>query len=380
MNNSWSSDVGKRLFFVYRFPVRRTLAAIERGELPESYAMGYHRCGQHGFDVSCFDGEDWSRSWQALARAINPPMAKLLGVPFDASGALHSLGAMRDRDLVFTILDGAGLPVMLLRLFRLLRTPVVHHTGELIKQFRTAQGSLRWRLARRLLRQATCIVCDTRTQEEWLTGFMQIPSSSVLCLNSIAGVDLEFLDGRPVTDEGFVLCVGRERHRDFELLFQVARQLPHVDFVAVGTGKRFAGLDAPANVRTFVDLPYLKVVDLYRSARLVALPLKDNRYSMAGRVVGEAMALGKAVVLSNVEALRGIGPLESGECCVLVDPGDLGQLTEAVRRLYNDAALRETLGQKAKVVARDCFSLDQYVARMSQLFTRIAGERQITRW
>ncbi|MBI2864752.1 MAG: glycosyltransferase family 4 protein [Chloroflexi bacterium] len=365
--------MGKRLFFVYRLPVRHTLAAIERGELPESYSGGYQRFGQRGFDVSCFDGEGRSRSWQALARAINPTMAKLLDVPFDARGALHSLGAMRDSDLVFTIMDAAGLPVLLLRLLGLLGTPVVHRTGGLIRQFRPAQGSFGWRLARRLFSQAACIVCDTRTQEEWLTGFMQIPSSRVVCLNSIAGVDLAFLDGRPASDEGFVLSVGRERSRDFGLLFQAARQLPHIDFVAVGRSKRFAGLDAPANVRTLVDLPYLEVVDLYRTARLVVLPLKDNRYSMAGRVVGETMALGKAVVLSKVEALRGIAPLESGECCVLVDPGDLDQLTGAIRRLYDDAALREALGQRAKVVARERFSLDGYVARISELFASVAS-------
>ncbi|MBI2864242.1 MAG: glycosyltransferase [Chloroflexi bacterium] len=369
------SPLGKRILFAYRAPIRPVFEAIERGELPASYAVGYQRFQRQAFELSYYDHDSRGRTSQVVARAINPAMARLLGVGFDISPALQSLPAMRRQHVIFTTLDGAGLPVMLLRLLGLLRTPVVHRAGGLLKRFRAARGSLRWRVTRRLLSQATCIVCYSQTQQEWLTQFMDLPPNRVLCLNSLPAVDVEFLNRAPVGDEGFVLSAGRERHRDFGLLFEVAQQLPDIDFVAVGGRKSFAGLRAPANVKTFIELPYPRLVELYRAARLVVLPVRNNRYSNAGLVLGEVMSLGKAVVLSNVEAVRGIAPLESGECCVLVDPGDVGQLSEAVGRLNEDGARREALGQRAKAVARDCFSLDRYVAQMSDLFARVASKR-----
>ena len=60
----------------------------------------------------------------------------------------------------------------------------------------------------------------------------------------------------------------------------------------------------------------------------------------------EAMALKRALVMSDLPALRELG--EEGETALYYAPGDVGDLAEVCQRLIDDPQLRECLGEKAR--------------------------------
>src|SRR4030095_5681325 len=93
-----------------------------------------------------------------------------------------------------------------------------------------------------------------------------------------------------------------------------------------GPGVRFTGLIS--------DLPaYLNALDV------VVAPSENEAFSLAA---AEAMAAGRAVLASRVGGMAEI--IEDGVTGLLVAPGDREGLTEALRRLLADAALRARLG------------------------------------
>ena len=73
----------------------------------------------------------------------------------------------------------------------------------------------------------------------------------------------------------------------------------------------------------------------------------------------QAMACGKAVVLTRTRGLFGGELLRHGENCHLVPPGDLGALREALDVVGSDLAYRARLGAAARRTVESHFTSDR---------------------
>jgi glycosyltransferase involved in cell wall biosynthesis len=91
-----------------------------------------------------------------------------------------------------------------------------------------------------------------------------------------------------------------------------------------------------------------------------------------GMVVIEAMALGKAVVATAEGGPTDI--ITSEGQGTLVPWGDARALSVAVARFVADEALRERVGEAARLRAR-AFSVDVYAARMGDVLAQLASRR-----
>jgi glycosyltransferase involved in cell wall biosynthesis len=91
----------------------------------------------------------------------------------------------------------------------------------------------------------------------------------------------------------------------------------------------------------------------YERAAVVVCPSRREGYGVVAR---EAMAYGRPVVASAVGGLP--DAVEDGVTGLLVPPRDPAALRAALRRVLDDAALRERLGAAAGVRARERFGRD----------------------
>src|SRR5205823_8805323 len=131
--------------------------------------------------------------------------------------------------------------------------------------------------------------------------------------------------------------VGRlSPEKGVEELIEAARGLP----------LRVVG-DGPLRVPTAGFVPPGELGPWYERAAVVAAPSRREGYGVVAR---EAMAWGRPVVATSVGGLP--EAIEDGVTGLLVPPGDVGALERALRRLLEDAALRERLGAAARVHAQ----------------------------
>jgi glycosyltransferase involved in cell wall biosynthesis len=99
--------------------------------------------------------------------------------------------------------------------------------------------------------------------------------------------------------------------------------------------------------------------ELYPTARLVVVPsLWPEPFGLVGP---EAMAHGIPVVASRVGGIPEW--LDDGEVGFLVEPGDVQGLADRINRLLFDRPLARRLGQRARAVAGNRFTVPGYVDR-----------------
>jgi hypothetical protein len=177
------------------------------------------------------------------------------------------------------------------------------------------------------------------------------------------GVDTEFWRPMPeVVQEDFVVAVGQDPNRDYDVLAAAPGQHPTriisrrkvavpagAHHIQVSTGD-FFGADSMSDE----DLRRL-----YNTALAVIVPLKDVNQPTGYSVTLQAMSCGRPVILSSIKGLWTRTLLKDGVNCLLVPPGDAAALGAAIGRVRSDPALAAQLGRAARETALNHFGLDK---------------------
>ena len=99
-----------------------------------------------------------------------------------------------------------------------------------------------------------------------------------------------------------------------------------------------------------------------------------SRLEGQGIVALEAMASGVPVVASRVGGLAEM--LTDGETALLVPPNDPAALAGALRRLSQDAALRRSLSDRAKILVNEKYELTTMVRAIEAVYAELGSVRQ----
>lgn len=88
----------------------------------------------------------------------------------------------------------------------------------------------------------------------------------------------------------------------------------------------------------------------------------------------EAMAAGKAIIASDIPAIREI--VRNGEEAILVDPHNTMELKRAILLLYSDPHLRAKLGRKAHERA-ELYEADRVYGQIVKLYEKLVSAKKI---
>lgn len=204
-------------------------------------------------------------------------------------------------------------------------------------------GAVRRGVYRWLYRSVDQVVVFSSNQVAVLEQLLGIPATKVAVVRF--GVDLDELADRSVGDTGSVVAVGRDLGRDWPTLLRaVAGTGWSVDLLT--RRSQVQGLTLPSEVRMLGRLPRAGYLDLLCDATVVVIPTEVREYPTGQTVLLEAMALGKACVVTDTPAMREY--VDDGVTALLVPPHDPVALRRAVQRLLDDPSLRSRLGAGAR--------------------------------
>ncbi|MFN2468632.1 MAG: glycosyltransferase family 4 protein [Gaiellaceae bacterium] len=210
-------------------------------------------------------------------------------------------------------------------------------------------------LARPILRRARLVVCASRALA---AAARTLGARHVRVIAS--GVDVPDGVGEP-DEPPHVLFAGRlSPEKGILELVEAAHGLP---LVVAGDGPLRERVPGALGM-----VPHGELLRLYERAAVVACPSHREGF---GVVCAEAMAHGRPVVASAVGGLLDL--VDHGVTGLLVPPGDVAALRDALRRLLGDAALRARLGAAARERARRELSWDAVTDDTLSAYAEAAG-------
>lgn len=168
--------------------------------------------------------------------------------------------------------------------------------------------------------------------------------------------------------EPYILYVGAlQRHKGIFTLIEAYRRLmPRPPLVFIGTRWPDTPNVFPLGIHVIENAPQAFVRSAWKNALFGVIP--SIWPEPFGNTVHEGMSEGKAVIASRVGGI--VDMITSGESGVLVEPGNVDVLTNAMRRLIDDEGSRIRIGQAALERARN-FEADVVVPKFEDLYVSI---------
>jgi glycosyltransferase involved in cell wall biosynthesis len=199
---------------------------------------------------------------------------------------------------------------------------------------------------------------------------ISIPETEVLqkrlFLSTVAyvpfGVDTDFWTPAPQGsrgDEAYVLSVGNDMNRDYELL--IGAWKPGFPLLKIITSQPLPAR-VPANVQIVNGdwrrnlIPDEEIRAYYRNALFVITPLKETSQPSGQSATLQAMSCAKAVILTRIGGLWAPESLRHLQVCYLTRPGSREDLQQAVTFLWNSPQEAKRVGESAHLLIRERFN------------------------
>jgi glycosyltransferase involved in cell wall biosynthesis len=186
-----------------------------------------------------------------------------------------------------------------------------------------------------------------------------------------------------------ILHVGRlDRGKGIEVLTRaipaVLRQVPSARFVFIGDDRpdgqgstwraRLTQSCAAAGVAgsvLFVGAANQQALcDWYQRADIAVVP--SLIYESFSYTCAQALAMGKPVVASRIGGIP--ETVSDGQTGILIEPGNVDQLTNAIISLISDSALRSRMGLAGRRQAQQFFAADVVAEQMLDVYQRAAAQ------
>ena len=354
-----------RIAFVFRCGRTSLLERVHQGQSPDEMLYGVKYLREGGDD--CPLVEEAKSSWAWRHRLFYPAewlIARWTGVGFALQLVLEKLSLLRNVDAIVTTRDTCGLPIALLKYLGLLETPVLYISqglGDRIEQLpelALRRRAVKW-LYGRFLHAVERIAVLGKGACEPLEHTFDLATGSVICL--LFGVDIHFWvpDGTSKCGEE-ILSVGSDPSRDYETLLNAVGDMP----LRIVTRLGLPSNPVRRNVLVGGEYTDLDLKRLYQQSRFVVTPLKDVAQPSGQSATLQAMACGKAVILTRTRGLWDPEGMRHEENCLLVPPEDAAALQGAIRYLADNPDIAQRLGKSARRTVEDRYDSKRFAREL----------------
>jgi glycosyltransferase involved in cell wall biosynthesis len=157
-------------------------------------------------------------------------------------------------------------------------------------------------------------------------------------------------------EENYILSAGRS-FRDYQTLILAARNIS-MPVVIVASKSSINQKNLSKNITIKYDISLDELSKLISKAKIVVLPLQNQKISIGQSVLLQAMSMGKPVIATNTNAT--VDYIEHNRNGILVSPGNAEELESEIKKLEKDRDLRTRIGKQALRDVREKYLPQNY--------------------
>ena len=176
------------------------------------------------------------------------------------------------------------------------------------------------------------------------------------------------------TNKGYFLFVGRlVKEKGVHYLLEAMNRLPNIKLHIVGKGLEEDNLKKQAKQLGLSNVEFLgfktgiELEEQYKNCIANILPC--NWFEIFGLTIVESFAYGKPVIASNVGAIPEI--IKSGKQGIIFEPGNVDELTEAIKKLHSDNELAIEMGKNARLKAESLYDPQVHYNHLIEVYNSV---------
>ena len=175
------------------------------------------------------------------------------------------------------------------------------------------------------------------------------------------GVDTLFWEPNKKNNfySNYIFSIGQDPARDLDTLLKVKTKKKihiHTSLLTFRNENKFKITNGSYHKKKN-SLSDLQVKKLYQDSFAVVVPLKDVFQPSGYSVTLQAMACGKPVILTKTKGLWAPELFENFKNCILVKPGEVEDIENAIKFLENEKETYKYISEQARKTVEENFSL-----------------------
>lgn len=358
------------VLFVFSDGRSELLAQSRSGRAPDEFLYGLPYLTEPSYDVRYVED---AQPYQTISEVIWLPLQRWFARRFTLGFNFHAyrkhLHAIRAADVIITTKDSYGLPILWKKYSGEISAKVVYISQGLYEVAETAIGNrLNAKICHQIgkwLRAAEAVVVfgegDARALQASFGDNVQLDIHTIFF-----GIDEKFWTpgegeaGSELSGEDYLLSVGSDWLRDYPLLLDAIGEQP----LRIVTRQRFEPAALKPNVAIKSDLDWMELREWYRKAAFVITPIKNAPRNSGHSATLQAMASGKAVILSDTPGLWDRKRMRHMETCYLVEPENVEAMRTAIEFLNTHPEEVKRIGCNARRLVEQEYSSQRFGDRL----------------
>lgn len=288
------------ILFVYRSKRTKIEKDSKKKIEPNHFLYGYGFIKKTKIAVSFSDAAYRFPILHWIFFPFEQMIIKKTSIGFKLDQAILLIPKALNSDVLVTTTDSAGLPFLLLKKARVLKKPIIYISTGLVNEMIKRQSSVLIHLYKNLLKESSFIICHSPVEREQFIKMVPALKNKIIFIPFC--IDINFFK-KSHNNGGYILSIGRDRSRDYKLLFAVAEKARHEEFVLITEKSNIKGLIIPKNIKVYFNLTYKQVRDYYQRAKTVFIPLRELHRSEGQVSFLESIATRNKTIIAGVEGI-----------------------------------------------------------------------------
>lgn len=337
-----------KVAFVYNPGRICRLDKIRSRQCASEFFYGSVQLSEWGDEVGIFEIDD-QYSKPSIGQIVGDYLNKWHLLPNRTNGSIviqikNICHDLQNFDVVFGTTPAISFSLSVCKTLRMFDRPII---GIYCNLTDYPQGRIQ-RIVNGFFMKDTWAQLYSETEQKILSQNIKV-NKERLIINQF-GVDLDFWSPGNKKEGDYILSVGNDFRRDYDLLVRIASKMTF-PFIIVTKLKIKSPI--PPNVTIIsgkwdsAELSDVELRNLYQQACCVVIPLKESTLPSGQSVCLQAMACGKPVILTRTKGLWSESMMRDDENVILVPVGDENLLTRKIEYLRSNPSERLRIGQNA---------------------------------
>ncbi len=355
----------KLVYYLFRRPVQQNFKLAQKGKFPLDFFYGFNNLS--GIRTLVSDSCESNKLITVLHQTSGKLFTKLFGLNPSFSTLLLQLPKIRMVDRIFATVDSYGIAMAVFKKLGFLKgKSLVYNTIGLCDILVDNPKLISF--YQQLLTVVDMFISGaSQTECNKLSQLLKIPINKFKFIPF--GIDTGYFFPKNIREGDYILVIGADRKRDWELYEKIFKRFQHLQFIVITHPDSYQ-FSTFTNVSFYYNLPISKVRDYIAGCKFSLILSKQN-YHFAGQSTAfRIMSMEKPVIVTDSWGVAEY-KLISGKDCILVKPETVQAVIDGIKRLNADLSLRRRIGDNARKKIIKDLSLNTYVKQLANVFNTL---------